>query len=122
LLAGSKAQSWGVVACIVVLGGALLWLFGRSATHIGASSLIYGLIAYLIVAGICERRIVPMLISILVGFFYGGTLAAGIVPSSIPHVSWEGHLFGAIAGGIIAYLLTKPRNRSELPVIPGPMN
>jgi membrane associated rhomboid family serine protease len=45
LLAGSKPQSWAIVASIVLLSGALLWLFGRPATHIGASSLIYGLTA-----------------------------------------------------------------------------
>jgi membrane associated rhomboid family serine protease len=75
--------------------------------------LIYGLIAFLLVSGICERRVVPMIISIIVGFLYGGTLVSGVLPSWGSHVSWEGHLFGAIAGGIIAYLLTKDRNVSK---------
>ena len=44
LLAGSKARSWEIVVDIVLLGGLLLWLLGRSATHIGASGLIFGLI------------------------------------------------------------------------------
>ncbi len=117
LLAGSKAQSWAIVAYIVFLSGALLWLFGRPATHIGASGLIYGLIAYLLVSGICERRIVPMVISMVVGFLYGGTLASGILPSWGSHISWEGHLLGAIAGGVIAYLLTKELDNTEAPVI-----
>src|SRR5260370_42452319 len=30
LLAGSKAQSWAIVVEIVLLGGLLLWRFGRS--------------------------------------------------------------------------------------------
>lgn len=102
LLAGSRARSWAVVTSIVLLGGALLWLFGRPAIHIGASSLIYGLIAYLIVSGIRELRIVPMIVSVVVGVLYGGTLAAGILPSSASHISWEGHLFGAIAGAVVA--------------------
>lgn len=107
LLAGSRAQSWTVVTLIVLLGGTLLWLFGRPANHIGASSLIYGLIAYLLVSGIREGRLVPFAIAILVGFLYGGTLLAGVVPSLSSHISWEGHLFGAIAGGAIAYWQTK---------------
>jgi membrane associated rhomboid family serine protease len=119
LLAGSKAQSWAIVTCIVFLSGALLWLFGRPATHIGASGLIYGLIAYLLVSGIREQRIVPMIISMVVGFLYGGALASAVLPVSVSHVSWEGHLFGAIAGGVIAYLLTKERDTAEAPVIPG---
>jgi membrane associated rhomboid family serine protease len=118
LLAGSKAQSWAIVISIVLVSGALLWMFGRPATHIGASGLIYGLIAYLLVSGISERRIVPMLIAIVVGFLYGGTLASGVLPTSGSHISWEGHLFGAIAGGGIALLLAKERYRAEAPIMP----
>ena len=118
LLAGTKPQSWAIVIFIVVLGGALLWLFGRPATHIGASGLIYGLIAYLLVSGIYERRIVPMIISLLVGFLYGGTLASGILPSWGSQISWEGHLFGAIAGVAVAYWLTEVRDRTVAPELP----
>jgi membrane associated rhomboid family serine protease len=117
LLAGSKAQSWAIVAYIVLLSGALLWLFGRPATHIGASSLIYGLVTYLIVSGIREQRVVPMIISIVVGLLYGGTLASGLLPRLGSQVSWEGHLFGAMAGGVVAYLMTKDRYFGESPVI-----
>jgi membrane associated rhomboid family serine protease len=107
LLAGSRATSWAIVLSIVLLSGALLWLFGRPANHIGASSLIYGLVAYLFVSGIREQRFVPLAIAILVGFLYGGSIAAGMVPRLGSQVSWEGHLFGAIAGASIAYLMTR---------------
>jgi membrane associated rhomboid family serine protease len=113
LLAGSRAASWAIVISIVLLSGALVWLFGRPYTHIGASGLIYGLVAYLFVAGIREQRIVPMIIAIVVGFLYGGSLAAGLVPRWGSQISWEGHLFGAIAGAAIAYLVTRqPENSS----------
>jgi membrane associated rhomboid family serine protease len=118
LLAGSRARSWYIVASIVVIGGAMLWMFGRPATHIGASGLIYGLIAYLLVSGISERRFVPMLIAIIVGFLYGGTLASGVLPSWGTHISWEGHLFGAIAGATVALLLTKDREIEKVPSLP----
>jgi membrane associated rhomboid family serine protease len=117
LLAGSKAESWAIVTYVVLLGGLLLWLFGRPATHIGASSLIYGLVAYLIVSGICERRFVPMAIAVVVGFLYGGTLASGLLPRWKSPVSWEGHLFGAVAGGVIAYLMTRHRDDRKVSVI-----
>jgi membrane associated rhomboid family serine protease len=107
LLAGSKANSWTIVAFIVFMSGAMLWLFGRPATHVGASGLIFGLIAFLLASGILERRIVPLVISIVVGFLYGGTLLSGIVPDLGSHISWEGHLFGAIAGGLAAELMTR---------------
>jgi membrane associated rhomboid family serine protease len=107
LLAGSNARSWGIVIGIVALGGLLLWIFGRNATHVGASGLIFGLIAFLIVSGFREKRIVPLIVSMIVGFLYGGTLLAGVMPRFGSHVSWDGHLFGAIGGGIIAYVMTR---------------
>src|SRR5690606_38922515 len=60
LLAGSSNNSVRVVLLIVLLGGALLWLFGRHANHIGASLLIYGLVTYLMVSGVFERRFIPL--------------------------------------------------------------
>jgi len=113
LLAGSKANSWAIVIYIVVIGDTLLWLFGRPATHIGASGLVYGLIAFLLVSGFLERRAWPLAISILVGFLYGGTLLSGIIPDLGSHVSWEGHLFGVVAGGMTAGLVTKRSRLKE---------
>ena len=113
LLAGSKARLWEIVAAIVLLGGALLWLFGRFANHIGASGLIFGLIGFLIVSGLLEKRLIPLAIGLVVGFLYGGTLLSGIVPKLGSHVSWDGHLCGAIAGGIVAYVLDNFTARDE---------
>lgn len=109
LLAGSNARSWEIVIEVVLLGGLFLWLFGRPATHVGASSLIFGLAVFLVVSGFLEKRLVPMIVSVIVGFLYGGTLLLGILPRVGSSVSWDGHLCGAIAGGIIAYVLTKER-------------
>ncbi|MDZ4851815.1 MAG: rhomboid family intramembrane serine protease [Pirellulaceae bacterium] len=113
LLAGSRADSITIVVGLVFLGGGLLWLFGRSSTHIGASGLIYGLILFLIASGLLERRLVPMLIALLVLFLYGGTMLWGALPSMNQKISWDGHLFGAIAGGLLAYLTTTKFPYSE---------
>jgi membrane associated rhomboid family serine protease len=107
LLAGSRAESWEVVAIIAFLGGLLLWIFGRPAVHIGASGLISGLAAFLILSGFLEQRIVPLLIALLVGFLYGGSLLLSVLPRFGSQVSWDGHLCGAIAGGLVAYALTR---------------
>jgi membrane associated rhomboid family serine protease len=112
LVAGSRAESWEVVAVISCLGGLLLWIFGRPAVHIGASGLISGLATFLILSGFLEQRIVPLLIALLVGFLYGGTVLLGVVPRFGSQVSWDGHLFGAIAGGLVAYALTRESARS----------
>jgi membrane associated rhomboid family serine protease len=117
LLAGSRGKSPAIVATIILLGGALLWLFGRNGTadqataHVGASGLVFGLIAFLIVSGITERRLVPLLISVLVGLLFGGTLFWGVLPLQNAHVSWDGHLCGALAGAAAAVLWTS-RQRS----------
>ena len=117
LLAGSRAESWEVVAIITFLGGLLLWIFGRPAVHIGASGLISGLTAFLILSGFLEQRIIPLLIALLVGFLYGGSLVMGVLPRIGSQISWDGHLCGAIAGGIVAYALTRgsrPRPRERV--------
>ena len=107
LLAGSKARSWEIVVEVVLLGGLLLWLFGRSGDHIGASGLIFGLIVFLILSGFLEKRPVPLAVAVLVGFVYGGTLIFGVLPRLGSNVSWDGHFCGAVAGGIVAYALTR---------------
>ena len=113
LLAGSRANSPLIVFLIILLSGMLLWIFGRSATHIGASGLIYGLIAFLVVSGLTEWRPIPLVIALIVTVLYGGTLLSGIVPQIDSHVSWEGHLLGAISGAVVAILTTRRRsNRS----------
>jgi membrane associated rhomboid family serine protease len=114
LLAGSKAKLWEIVAEIVIAGGVLLWIFGRNATHVGASGLIYGLVAFLIISGLLERRIIPLIVSFAVGILYGGMLIWGVLPGTDSQVSWDGHLCSAIAGGLVAWLLTRePKQKSE---------
>jgi len=80
----------------IVLSGLLVWIFGRTAIHVGASGLIYGYFGYLLLAGWLSREIKLILISLFIGVGYGG-LVFGVFPSN-PFVSWEGHLFGFTSG------------------------
>jgi membrane associated rhomboid family serine protease len=108
LLIGSKARSWEAVAEIVVTGGVLLWVFGRGdRSHVGASGLVFGLAAFLIVSGLLERRVLSLLVAFVVAILYGGTLLGGMLPSVNTNVSWDGHLCGAVAGGVLAWALTR---------------
>lgn len=97
-----------VVVFTILCGGILVWLFARQANHIGASGLIYGLVAFLITNGFLEKKFISILVSIIIAIVYGG-LIWGIVPSLQSHISWEGHLFGAVSGIVIAFLLKKTR-------------
>ena len=105
LRAGSKAKSWEIVASIIGLNGLLLWLVGRPAVHVGASGLVFGLATFLMLSGFLERRIIPMIIAVVVALMYGMSLVFGMVPRFGSSVSWDGHICGAIAGGVVAYLL-----------------
>lgn len=104
LLAGSSGKSSTVIALIWIMSGVGLWLGGREALHIGASGIVFGLVSYLIVQGFVERRFVPLAVSLIVGVLYGGTLLTGVLPVS-SGTSWDGHLFGAIAGVITAFMM-----------------
>ena len=108
LLAGTRKNSLGIIVSISLLGGVLLWLLGRGANHIGASLLVFGLAAYLIVHGIKTKSFVNILLSLLVAFIYGTTLLTGVSPMQ-KGVSWDGHLFGAVAGGLVAWFY--PHNK-----------
>ena len=105
LLAGSKAKSWEIVATLIVASGVLLWLFGSTSRHIGASGLVYGLVGYLIGSGLFERRLIPMAVAVIVGLMFGGMTLKGLVPQF--GVSWGGHFFGLLAGVGLAYIMAR---------------
>jgi membrane associated rhomboid family serine protease len=85
----------------VLIGGALVWFFARDAVHIGASGLIYSLAAFLVAISFYNFNIKSFLIALLIIVLYGG-LVWGLLPVSV-YISWEGHLFGAIAGVFLAW-------------------
>ena len=97
------------VLLMLLIGGSLTWLMGRHGNHIGASGLIFSFFGYLLLAGWFSRQIKYILVSIGLIFFYSGMIL-GVLPSS-PDISWEGHLFGFIAGIIVAWFYHRKRKR-----------
>ncbi len=92
-----------VIAILVsLLGGVLLWIFGRSANHIGASGLVFGLATYLMVMGVYARTVMTFLAAVATAILYGGSLLIGVLPLQAG-VSWDGHLLGALAGALLAF-------------------
>ncbi len=92
---------------LIIATGLLVWAFGRPSFHLGASGVIYGYFGYLLLAGFLSKRLFLMVISVVVVFFYGG-MVWGVLPSH-PYISWESHLFGFLAGLVLAYLLRSKR-------------
>jgi membrane associated rhomboid family serine protease len=85
------------VALVIALGqGVLLWSFGRKAAHVGMSGVIFGFFGYLLAVWWYTRTSADILVAGGVLVFYGGMLA-GVAPAR-DGTSWEGHLFGLIAG------------------------
>ena len=91
-----KKLAYKVWIYSIVFTGILLWLGGRPSYHIGASGLVYALASFLFLSGLLRKQAPLMATSLLVVFIYGG-LVWGIFPSH-QHISWEGHLFGAVNG------------------------
>lgn len=87
---------------IIIVGGLLVWQFGRGATHIGASGWVFGLWALNITLALIDRNFTSLLIAIFVIVFYGGMLY-GVLPGSA-WISWESHLAGAVAGVLWAMI------------------
>lgn len=106
----SVRRFWLVFISTSVIGGLLVWLFGRSYIHVGLSGVIYGLWGYLICYGIIHRSAKAIVISIAVVLLYSGFIW-GVFPQRI-HVSFESHLFGALSGGLVSYLMAK-RDKSQ---------
>ncbi len=100
LLLFHSKNAIGVIVEVILLGGILLWLFGRTANHIGASGLVYGVALFLISSGLSQRRILQVIAAVVVMVMYGGSLVWGLLPLD-SGVSWDGHLAGAVAGTII---------------------
>lgn len=92
-----------VNAVVICFGGGLVLLFGSSAIHIGASGLVFGWFGFLVARGLVDHSPVTLGAALLVGFLYGSFLW-GVLPGQ-PGVSWEAHLFGAIAGAAAAFLI-----------------
>jgi membrane associated rhomboid family serine protease len=90
LLAGA-ARWLAVTAVVWVVGGAGTWLTGQPGSlHVGASVLAFGWLVYLLLRGLF-----------------------GVLPGQ-PGISWQGHLFGALGGGLAAWWWGE-RDRSSGP-------
>ena len=114
-LMGMSRFLWAT-AIVWLLGGFGTWLIGNigsnyETNHIGASGLIMGWLTFLIVYGFFTRKAWEIIVGIVVFLLYGSVLL-GVLPGTFG-VSWQGHLCGAIAGVIAAYVLSGPERKQR---------
>jgi membrane associated rhomboid family serine protease len=106
LVMAQSIADFAIVSIICMVGGGLgTWAFGANGLHIGASGVIFGYLGFLLARAYFDRRLSSGAIALFVGSTYG-TVLWGIFPST-PGISWEGHLFGFLAGILAAKLVTK---------------
>ncbi len=110
VLVTGVGRGLAATAVIWLVGGIGVWLIAPSQTiHLGASILIFGWLVYLILRGIFSRSAGEIILGMVLFFLYGGLLL-GVLPGQ-PGVSWQGHLFGAVGGGLAASMVAEPRTR-----------
>ncbi|MCX7121230.1 MAG: rhomboid family intramembrane serine protease [Gammaproteobacteria bacterium] len=89
---------------IILISGFLTWLFGRKGIHVGASALIMGYLGFIVI-GVYHK---PSAMSVIVGvvcIYYFSGMFSNLLPAQDKRVSWEGHVFGFLAGIVTAYLI-----------------
>ncbi|MDI2035305.1 hypothetical protein PJL15_02435 [Paenarthrobacter nitroguajacolicus] len=87
--------------------GLTVWLIGGGGVTVGASGLVFGFFAFLLVRGFFNRSWWQILLSVVLFMAYGSILF-GVLPTVMGYISWQAHLGGAV-GGIIAAVLLRPK-------------
>ncbi|MDI3315573.1 MAG: rhomboid family intramembrane serine protease [Mycobacterium sp.] len=115
------ARFVGATAIIWILGGVGTWLIGNVGStcgetdHIGASGLIFGWLAFLVVFGFFTRTVWQIVLGMVAVVLYGGIIWGALpVLHMCGGVSWQAHLCGALAGVLAAYLLSGPERHARL--------
>lgn len=109
-MAGGFRQFVLVTATIWILGGFAVWLTaGAPGYHVGASGVIFGWLAFLLTRGFFARSARQILLAIVLFAGWGGILL-GVLPGQ-PGISWQGHLFGALAGVLAAWMVARADRR-----------
>lgn len=98
---------------IYFLSGLAVWGFGRQVFHIGASGVVYGLVAFVFFSGIFRRNLKSIVLALIVLMYYG-SMFLGVLPGR-EGVSWESHLLGAVVGIVIAFLYRNNIEDDERP-------
>ena len=106
-----KLTARAVVSAMLV-SGVMAWMLGTPGSpHIGASGIVFGLIGFLILNGLVRGGCWPLVITLVVGFLFGGAIAT-VLQTRTPDgqlLSWQMHLGGLLGGASAAWHQRKVR-------------
>ena len=111
VMSSGLGQWFAVTLTIWLVSGIGVWLAGGDGVTIGASGLAFGWLAFLLVRGIFTRSLAQLAVAVVLFMYWGSTLL-GVLPGD-PRVSWQGHLFGALAGVLAAWLVARANRQAK---------
>ncbi|MBT2382180.1 rhomboid family intramembrane serine protease [Streptomyces sp. ISL-11] len=112
------ARFLGLTLLIAVTSGLAVWIFERdNVATVGASGLVFGYFAHVVVRGLVDRHLIDTLIGIVMAASFAYTLA-GAVPGAPAGISWLAHLGGLVGGLAGAWLLRDRPTRAKTADIP----
>ncbi|WP_336087922.1 rhomboid family intramembrane serine protease [Nocardia sp. SSK8] len=110
VLLSGIGRGLAATAIIWVVAGVGTWLTASSGSvHLGASSIVFGWLTYLICRGWFTRHVGQIVVGLVIFLIYGSMLW-GVLPSD-PRISWQGHLFGAVGGVLAGWVLSSDERR-----------
>ncbi|MGW1743414.1 rhomboid family intramembrane serine protease [Nocardia sp. NPDC001965] len=119
-LATGIRRGLAATGIVWIVAGVGTWLTGGENTvHVGASSLVFGWLTYLICRGWFARQPGQIVLGLVVLVLYG-SLLWGVLPGQ-DGISWQGHLFGAMGGLFAGWVLSSDERRHRRQLRTGPL-
>jgi membrane associated rhomboid family serine protease len=86
-----------------LLSGLAIWCFAKNGLHVGASAVITGYWGFLVCNLYQHVTPITLILAALSVYYFAG-IFLGIFPKE-KGISWQGHLFGLLAGIAVSNLL-----------------
>jgi membrane associated rhomboid family serine protease len=106
-----------VTVLIIVISGLGAWATSTPGTvTAGASGVVFGYFGYIMVRGLFDRHGIDIVIGLVMALSFAYQFSV-IVPGT-PGVSWQGHLFGFVAGILGGWVFRERRPKQVDPITP----
>lgn len=118
ILVSGLRQFVAVTVLVWLISGIGVWLTAPShSVTVGASTLVFGWLAFLVLRGFFSRHFAQIAVGIVLLALWGG-IFWGLLPGK-EGISWQGHLFGALGGALAAFLVARADGPRRKQVTPG---